>query len=89
MYNSTMRWFSFLLINLVFTSRKSLAGLVTGFLLDKYEEFSNIKAAVSFFFFLLFLNLYSTVFQKCQVLFFDHYVRLISCSVQNFDWFSG
>ena len=60
MYNSTMTWFPFLLIISVFTSRKSLAGIVIESSLDKYEESSHIKAAVSLL--LLFLNLQSTVF---------------------------
>ena len=49
MYNSTMKWFSFFVIILGFTSRKSLAGLVVGSISNKYEESFNVRNAVSFF----------------------------------------
>ena len=50
MSNSNMKWFSFLVIILGFTSRKSLAGLVVGSSSKKYGESSNVRNAVSFFF---------------------------------------
>ena len=48
MYTGTMKWFSFLVIILGLTSRKSLAGLVIGAASNKYEESSNVRNAVSF-----------------------------------------
>ena len=47
MYNSTMKWFSLLVIILSFASKISLAGLVSESL-GKHEESSTVKAAVSF-----------------------------------------
>ena len=56
MYNSTMHGSLFLVITLVFTLGKSLAGLATELSSDKYEEFFSIKAAVSMFIFYYFLH---------------------------------
>ena len=81
MYSSTMKCFLYLVIILSFTSGKSLAGLFTGPLSDKYEEFSIVKAAVTFL--KLFLNLQSIILHQWPTVQFPFVIILGHFLFQN------
>ena len=83
MYNSTMKWFSFLVIILGFTSGKSL---VVGSTSNKYEESSNVRNAVIFF---LYFELFQVQCHTSVKHSWNYYYFVYILYTENFQKFGG